>query len=306
MAADEAIHGGGRFGTDRGGYADAALREAVAGPGLGDRGLRRHQQAHRQPAARRPRGSRRLPPTLSARARVFATGQGRKTDATDAHSVALVGTRMSGLRPVVNDEQLAILRILFERRRSLGEHHTRTIYQLHQLLPELIPGGTKTNLSAAQAKALLAKVRRRDAAGKTRRRVAAELIGDLERIYERKKAADKELIERDRSLRGVHPVGRCPHGRLRDRRQDSDTPRAGAAYHQHPRGPVAVAPCGARRSRSRPAATAAGRRPAPRRGAPGSPIGDMVTTGAVAVGSPRRCRTLPTTPVLSPRPRPRR
>jgi hypothetical protein len=41
-----------------------------------------------------------VPAKLSARARVFATGQGRKTDATDAHSVALVGTRMSGLRPV--------------------------------------------------------------------------------------------------------------------------------------------------------------------------------------------------------------
>ena len=32
-----------------------------------------------------------VPPKLSARTRVFATGQGRKTDATDAHSVALVG-----------------------------------------------------------------------------------------------------------------------------------------------------------------------------------------------------------------------
>jgi transposase len=41
-------------------------------------------------------------------ARVFVTGQGRKTDAADAHSVALVGTRMSGLRPLVNDEQLAV------------------------------------------------------------------------------------------------------------------------------------------------------------------------------------------------------
>jgi hypothetical protein len=32
-------------------------------------------------------------------------------------------------------------------------------------------------------------------AGKTRRRVASELIADLERIYQRKKAADKELID---------------------------------------------------------------------------------------------------------------
>jgi hypothetical protein len=83
---------------------------------------------------------------------VFATGQGRKTDATDAHSVALVGTRMAGLRPVVNDEQLAVLRILADRRRCLGENHTRMISQLHHLLLELIPGGAKTALSAAQAK----------------------------------------------------------------------------------------------------------------------------------------------------------
>ena len=37
-------------------------------------------------------------PTLSARLRVYSTGQGRKTDATDAHSIALVGTRMVAQR----------------------------------------------------------------------------------------------------------------------------------------------------------------------------------------------------------------
>jgi hypothetical protein len=67
------------------------------------------------------------------------------------------------------------------------------VCQLHHLLLELIPGGAKKDLSAAQAKALLAKVRPRDAAGQARRRVAAELISDLERLYQRKKAANKEL-----------------------------------------------------------------------------------------------------------------
>lgn len=135
------------------------------------------------------------PPKLSARARVFSTGQGRKTDATDAHSVAFIGTRMAGLRPVVNDEQLAVLRLLVDRRRSLGDEHTRKISQLHQLLLELIPGGAKRDLSPAQAKALLAKIRPRDVVGKTRRRVAAEHVADLERIYARKKEANKELTE---------------------------------------------------------------------------------------------------------------
>jgi len=52
---------------------------------------------------------------------------------------------------------------------------------------------TSARESTAQARALLASVRPRDAAGKTRRGVAAELIADLERVYQRKKAADKEL-----------------------------------------------------------------------------------------------------------------
>jgi hypothetical protein len=95
--------------------------------------------------------------------------------------------------PVIDDEQLPVLRILVDRRRSLGEDHTRMISQLHRLLLELIPGRAKKDLSAAQAKALLARVRPRAAAGKARRRVAAELIADLDRIYQRKKAADKEL-----------------------------------------------------------------------------------------------------------------
>jgi transposase len=196
MSADETIQGAGRFGTDRDGFA------AMVGYGRqwpdrvwaieGCAGIGKHI-ANRLLADGEEVVD--VPPKLSARARVFATGQGRKTDATDAHSVALVGARMTGLRPVVNDEQLAVLRILVDRRRSLGEDHTRMVSQLHQLLLELIPGGAKKDLSARQAKALVAKVRPRDAAGKARRRVAAELISDLERIYARKKAANKELTE---------------------------------------------------------------------------------------------------------------
>src|SRR3954467_6366089 len=188
------FQGAGRFGTDRDGYA-AMLRYGRQWPERvwaieGCAGIGRHI-ANRLLADGEHVVD--VPPKLSARARVFATGQGRKTDATDAHSVALVGTRRSGLRPVVNDEQLALLRILVDRRRSLGEDHTRMVAQLHQLLLELVPGGAKKSLSAAQDKALLATVRPRDTVGRTRRRVAAELVGDLERVYRRSKEADKEL-----------------------------------------------------------------------------------------------------------------
>jgi transposase len=191
MAGDETILGGGRFSTDREGF-QQMLAQVNAWPNRvwaieGCNGIGRHVALRLLGCGDEVVD---VPPKLSARTRVFATGQGRKTDATDAHSVALVGTRMAGLRPVVNDEQLAVLRILVDRRRSLGEEHTRMVSQLHALLLELIPGGAKKDLSAAQAKAILAKVRPGDVAGKTRRRVAAELISDLERIYQRKKAAN--------------------------------------------------------------------------------------------------------------------
>ncbi len=219
MASDETVLGGGRYATDAAGYR-AMLAVAKRWPERtwaveGCHGIGRHI-ANRLLADGEHVVD--VPPKLSARTRVFATGQGRKTDATDAHSVALVATRMTGLRRVTDDEQLAVLRLLVDRRRSLGEDHTRMVSQLHRLLLELIPGGAKKNLSAAQAKALLAKVRPRDAAGKTRRRVAAELISDLERIYQRKKAADKELnallAATGTTLTDLHGIGPSGAARL--------------------------------------------------------------------------------------------
>jgi transposase len=215
ISADEVVSGGGRFGTDVEGF--AAMRRYVSRFANriwaieGCNGIGRHI-AHRLLAEGEQVVD--VPPKLSARARVFATGQGRKTDATDAHSVALVGTRVAGLRPVVADEQLEVLRLLVDRRRSLGEEHTRKVSQLHALLLELLPGGAKGDLSAAQAKKLLAGLRPRDVVGKTRKRVAAELVADLERIYARKKAADKELTELVNAtgtglmdLHGIGPTG---------------------------------------------------------------------------------------------------
>ena len=198
ITPDESVIGAGRFGTDAAGY--AALTDYVnqlqPDPGLrvwaieGCAGIGHHVATRLLADGEHVLD---VPPKLSARIRMFTIGQGRKTDATDAHSVALAAVRTTGLRPVVVDEQLAVLRVLVDRRRALGEDHTRMVSQLHHLLLELIPGGAKKDLSAAQAKKLLAGVRPRDAAGKTRRRVAAELIGDLERIHARTKAADKEL-----------------------------------------------------------------------------------------------------------------
>ena len=57
-----------------------------------------------------------VPAKLSARARVFSTGQGCKTDATDAHSIAVVALRTPTLRLVRPDDRTVALRLLADRR----------------------------------------------------------------------------------------------------------------------------------------------------------------------------------------------
>jgi len=219
MVADETIVGHGRFGTDVAGFAQL-VGFAAQWPDRvwaieGCEGIGRHV-AQRLLAAGEQVVD--VPAKLSARMRMFATGQGRKTDDTDAHSIALVGVRIAGLHPVVADEQLDMLRLLVDRRRRLGEDHTRMTCQLHQLLLELVPGGAKKNLSAAQARKILAGVRPSDEVGKLRKRVALELVVDLERIYLRKKQANKELVALLKSTRtgllDLHGIGPSGAARL--------------------------------------------------------------------------------------------
>jgi transposase len=92
MAGDEAVAGGGRYGTDAAGYA-AMLAAVKTWPERiwaveGCQGIGRHLASRLLADGEHVVD---VPPKLSARIRVFATGQGRKTDATDAHSVAVAG-----------------------------------------------------------------------------------------------------------------------------------------------------------------------------------------------------------------------
>src|SRR5262245_24458762 len=128
MAGDEEVLGRGRFQTDAAGF-EAMLAEAQQWPDRvwaveGCEGIGKHLVLRLldrgEPVVD-------VPAKLSARMRVYATGQGRKTDDTDAHSIALVAVRMTGLREVVNNETLEVLRLLVDRRRRIGEDHTRSV-----------------------------------------------------------------------------------------------------------------------------------------------------------------------------------
>ncbi len=120
-----------------------------------------------------------VPAKLSARARLFDTGHNRKTDAHDAHAVAAVAVRTSGLRVLSYDVELEALRMLADHREELTRARVQAVNRLHRLLAELTPGTAKKDITALQAKAILASVRPRDLAGKTRRRLAVEQLAEL-------------------------------------------------------------------------------------------------------------------------------
>jgi len=134
-----------------------------------------------------------VPAKLAARARVFDTGNGRKTDPADAHSVAVVALRTRNLVEVRVDDELVALRLLVDRRDELGRTRTQTINRLHRLLLELIPGGAKRFLSAAQAQALLDSIAPTDVAGRVRHQLATELLAEIVVLDAKMKASDKTL-----------------------------------------------------------------------------------------------------------------
>jgi hypothetical protein len=88
-----------------------------------------------------------VPSKLSARIRVFATGQGRKTDPVDAHSVAVVGLPTTGLRRIQADGATVALGLLVDHRDELGRARSQTVNRLHRPLLELVPGGAKRGLA---------------------------------------------------------------------------------------------------------------------------------------------------------------
>jgi transposase len=92
------------------------------------------------------------------------------------------------------------------------------VNRIHRLLLDLLPGGAKKDLSAAQAKTLLAGVRPRDVVGRTRRRLAAEHIAELVVIDKRIKTADRELrqliTETGSSLLELYGIGPSGAARL--------------------------------------------------------------------------------------------
>ena len=157
-----------------------------------------------------------VPPTLSARVRVLGTGKSQKNDPNDALSVAIAALRSDRLRPVVAEDHVAVLRLLWNRHKNLTSLHTQAVCRLHALLAGIVPGGTRRRLSADRASAVLSGFRPTTAVEKARRDQARDLVGDVRRLDVLLKASKATIVEALtvvptglRDLSGVGPVATC-------------------------------------------------------------------------------------------------
>ena len=208
----EKLLGSGRFSTDQAGY--TAMRTyaktwperiwAIEGSNGAGRPLaRRLLEAGEQVVD--------VPAKLAARVRLFDTGHNRKTDARDAHSIAIVAVRTKTLRVLRPDGELEALQML---RPSRGAHATPGPDR--EPAPAAAGGvgprpGQGIHCLAGQGDPRhCASARHR---GKTRRRIAAEELADLVAVEAkmRKATADLKVLVKARGsrlmeLHGVGPV----------------------------------------------------------------------------------------------------
>jgi transposase len=88
-----------------------------------------------------------VPAKLAARVRLFDTGHNRKTDARDAHSIAVVAVRTAGLRVLRVDGELEALRMLADRREELTRRRVQTVNRLQRAAGRAAPRGRRRRTS---------------------------------------------------------------------------------------------------------------------------------------------------------------
>jgi transposase len=157
-----------------------------------------------------------VPATLASRVRVLGTGRSDKNDPNDALSVAIAALRAPALREVVAADHGQVLRLLAKRNIDIGNHRTRVVCRLHNLVMELSPGGIAKELNASDAVALLECVQPATSVEAARRDLALELLADVQRLDDQLKESHRRIRNaitasgtRLTELFGVGPIIAC-------------------------------------------------------------------------------------------------
>lgn len=134
-------------------------------------------------------------PKLAARVRLLNTGTVNKNDPNDARSVAVAAMRSPDGRCVAVEDHASVMKLWVRRHRDLSRTRNRIVCRLHAILCDLVAGGFPKQISAIQAAAALAGIETVDAVGEARLELAHELLEDLRRVDEQRRAAKRRLAK---------------------------------------------------------------------------------------------------------------
>jgi transposase len=165
---------------------------------------------------------------------MLSTGHGRKNDDADAVSVAIATRSARTLNSAAVDGAVTALRAIVEHRDGLVKTRTQTVNRLHVVLTNLIPAGANRDLTAERAAELLRGIRPRDAAGRTLRSLATDLVAEIRQLDRRiaKAAADIQTAVSDSgtTLTDLCGIGALTAGKILGRVGTIDRFRSAAAF----------------------------------------------------------------------------
>jgi transposase len=174
-----------------------------------------------------------VPAKLAPQVRLLSTGHGGKNDDADALSVGIAALTSRRLNHAEIDSATTALRAIVEHRDDLVKTRTQTINRLHVVLTHLVPGGAGQALTAAHAAEFIRGVRTQDAAAKTLRALAVDLISEVRQLDRRiSKAAhdiDAAVKASATNLTELHGVGALTAAKILSRVGDINRFRSAAA-----------------------------------------------------------------------------
>jgi transposase len=150
-------------------------------------------------------------PKLASRVRLLPAGDTNKNDPNDALSVAVAALRSKTVRPVMAEDYPAVLKVWSKRHRDLARLRNQAACRLHAVLCDLVPGGHRKEISAAQAARILEQASPSGAVDRARAELAAEFLEDMRRLDAQLRGTRKKLAAAVRAsgttLTGVFGVG---------------------------------------------------------------------------------------------------
>ena len=180
----------------------------------------------------------------------------KRTDPTDARSVAIAALRHPGLTIVRADDHARVLGLLARRHRDIARMKNK-VACLHALLMELVAGGLASEMTVNKAQSLLEQVEISDEMTRQRVAIATELVEDIARLDSQMRASKKRIRTalppraRRRVTSGGSDRSERPSSRGRSATSPGSPPRGHFASY-NATAPIEASPGDKRRHRLNP------------------------------------------------------